>query len=272
MNGSALILAAHGSRIDTSVNDLVCEYVERLSGMNGFGEIVAAFHHGEPTFSTVLDGLEAESVTVVPLMTSRGYFSEVVLPRDLARNRRFRTIDVMQTEPVGTHPKIVSIVWQRVCDRMMDCGFAPDTASVILVGHGTSKYPRSTERTFQLADELSLQHRGCEVVAAFLDDGPTIEIAMEQVSRENVVVEPFFIADGPHVSRDIPGRLGLTEDNGNSLPFSGRVGKRNVVCDSALGTDSRIVDLILDLATQWDVRPKQLSTTVPAAAAESENA
>lgn len=263
MFGSALILAAHGSRVDPAVNGLVDGYVDRLAVLNGFNKVLAAYHHGEPSFATVLDELEAESVTVVPLMTSRGYFSDVVLPRDLARNRRFRMIDVMQTEPVGTHPKIVPLVWRRVCDQMAKHGFEPAKTSVVLIGHGTARYSRSAEATFRLADELAIRHPRSEVVVGFLDEQPSVEAAMEQVGRNRVVVEPFLIADGPHASLDIPARLGLGVLNGHRLPFVGRVGERVVVCDSAVGTDPGIVEIIVDLATESHGRPRATTTTAP---------
>ena len=263
MNGGALILAAHGSRVDPAVNGLVDGYVDRLTALNGFKEVLAAYHHGEPSFATVLDELEAESVTVIPLMTSRGYFSDVVLPRELARNRRFRTMDVMQTEPVGTHPKIVPLVWHRVRAQMKEHGFEPAKTSVVLIGHGTARYSQSAEATFHLADELAFRYPGSEVVVGFLDEQPSVEAAMEQVSRDRVVVEPFLIANGPHASRDIPARLGLGALNGHRLPFVGRVGKRVVVCDSAVGTDPGIVEIIIDLATESSGRPRATTTNTP---------
>ena len=69
-----------------------------------FDEVAVAFHQGEPGFDTVLDELTAEEVTVVPVMTSAGHYSEVVLPEALARNRRFADVRLRQTPPVGTHP------------------------------------------------------------------------------------------------------------------------------------------------------------------------
>ena len=77
---------------------------ESLRARRLFDEVAVAFHQGEPGFDAVLDELTADEVTVVPLLTSAGHYSEVVLPEALARNRRFAEVRLRQTPPVG-HPR-----------------------------------------------------------------------------------------------------------------------------------------------------------------------
>ena len=101
MNGSALVLAAHGSRSDERANSIIHGHAERVAVMTDFDEVAVGFHHGLPTFATVLDTLNATDVTVVPMMTSEGYFSTEVLPRELRRNRRYPLLRVRQTKPMG---------------------------------------------------------------------------------------------------------------------------------------------------------------------------
>ena len=80
MSGSALVLAAHGSRRDPAANALVRRLAQAVRERRLFDEVAVAFHQGEPGFDTVLDELEAEAVTVVPVMTSAGHYADVVLP------------------------------------------------------------------------------------------------------------------------------------------------------------------------------------------------
>jgi sirohydrochlorin cobaltochelatase len=89
MNTTALILAAHGSRHEPSVNDQVRTLAGVVAARGSFDEVAVAFHQGRPPFDSVLDELTAQEIVVVPLMTSEGYYSDVVLPRELAKNRRF---------------------------------------------------------------------------------------------------------------------------------------------------------------------------------------
>ncbi len=256
-NGSALVLAAHGSATDSPVHELVRCYVDRLANLPHFAEVSAAFHVGKPSFATVLDRLDAHRVIVVPLMTSRGYFSDIVLPKELARNRRRQEVDLVLTDPVGTHREMASLVFRRVCDCINRQGFEANETSVILVGHGTPRHAHSTESTSQLAAALSTTHPAWDISPAFLDGVPTIETALANAKYDNVVVEPFLIADGPHASQDIPRRLGMEALEGQSLPITQRVGNRAVTCDSAVGTDPAILDLITDLAVRSEDRSRR---------------
>lgn len=248
-NGTALVLAAHGSNTDTAVHELVNGYVDRVAHLlPEIGEVAAAFHLGEPSFSTVLDQLRAQHVTVVPLMTSCGYFCETVLPKALARNRRYPDVHLEITDPVGTHIRMADLASQRVADRIVEQKFDPAKTAVIIVGHGTPRSSRSRLSTKQLADILRTLHPSCEVSHAFLDCEPLIEDVFAATKQPCVVIEPFLIADGPHASQDIPRRLGMVALDAPSLPMTQRVGNHTVVCDSAMGTDPGMLDLIADLA------------------------
>lgn len=256
-NGSALVLAAHGSAVGLAGHEVVDGYVDRLGELQYFDEVSAAFHLGEPSFAAVLDHLHAHRVIVVPLMTSRGYFSDVVLPKELARNRRWHEVDLTLTDPVGTHRDMASIVFHRVCNGIDRQGFDADATSVILVGHGTPRHTHSGESTMQLVTALKAKHPAWDVSAAFLDAVPALETALDNAQHDSVVVEPFLIADGLHAAHDIPRRLGMETPDGQSLPVTQRVGNRTVVCDSAVGTDPAILDLITDLAVRSAQRSRQ---------------
>ena len=87
MSAAALVLAAHGSRHARHVNERIREMADRLRTTRAgreFSTIAVAYHQGEPAFAEVLDALEERDVTVVPVMTSRGYYADHVLPRALA--------------------------------------------------------------------------------------------------------------------------------------------------------------------------------------------
>ena len=42
--------------------------------MNAADEVTAAFWKELPSFHTVIDSLEADEITIVPLFTAQGYF------------------------------------------------------------------------------------------------------------------------------------------------------------------------------------------------------
>ena len=153
-SGRALVLAAHGSRRDPAANALIRRLAEAVRARRLFDEVAVAFHQGEPRFDWVLDELSADEVTVVPLLTSAGHYADVVLPEALARNRRFGELRLRQTPPVGIHSGIAPLVARRVTELLRDEGIARHSASLAIVGHGTSRHRESRTSALQLADTL----------------------------------------------------------------------------------------------------------------------
>ncbi len=248
MRARALVLAAHGSRVEPAVNAAVGRLAARLLTWGPFGEVTPAFHHGSPTFSNALDRLYADDVTVVPLMTSDGYFNDVVLPRELAKNATYRRKRVRQTRPVGCHPGVVGLAVAQVRHRLRRCRRNPAATSLVIVGHGTPRHPKSGESTRELAAELARRHVCKEVLAAYLDDTPNVRLAVDWATQSTVMVLPFMMGNGPHVTRDIAGVLGLHRDSVLDGVTGGRDRHRVILCEEAIGTDSRIVNIVADLA------------------------
>jgi sirohydrochlorin cobaltochelatase len=205
----ALVLAAHGSRRDPSANAMVRRLAESVRSRRLFHEVAVAFHQGEPGFEGVLDELASDEVTVVPLMTSAGHYSDVVLPAALAKNRRFEAVRLRQTPPVGTHPGIAALLARRVSELLRDHGLARSATSLLLVGHGTRRHPASRTSTLELADTLRRRRVAGEVLTGFVDDDPPVAEAFAGAGNEAVLVLPFLVGGGTHVLEDIPRALGL---------------------------------------------------------------
>ncbi len=264
MSRRALILAAHGSRADASVNEDVRRCARRVAGITTFDEVVAAFHAGEPSLADVLDRVEAERVTVVPLMTSAGYYFDVVLPRELARNRSHAGKSVCITRPVGEHPALPAMVVALVQRRLRLQRLAPEETSLVIVGHGTRRHAHSRQATIDLVAAVQGIGPCREVLPAFLDEAPEVDTILARATARNLLVLPFLISGGWHATRDIPKAVGLTGAAGLSLPVSGCVGDRWVVCEPAIGTHLDIAALVADLAeeTEATFRRSRLVTGV----------
>jgi len=230
--------------VDPTINAQLNEYVTRIDRLGLFDHVAKAFHRGEPTFATVLDQLDAGEVTVVPVMTSDGYYCDMVLPRELAKNRRFARVRLRQTPPVGAHAGAIALVERRARRLILDHNLEAEDVCVAVVGHGTPRHPRSRLATVRLAEALQRMEMCGEVIYAFLDETPVVETILGRATQAVVIVIPFLISSGPHATVDIPARLGL-----QTPPLHGRVGDRFVVCDAAIGTHPEMVDIIIDLAT-----------------------
>ena len=248
----ALVLAAHGSRRDPAANALVRRVAEAVRARRLFDEVAVAFHQGEPGFDTVLDEITADEVTVVPFLTSAGHYSEVVLPEALARNRRYAELRIRQTPPVGTHSGIGALVARRLAELLRERGIERGSVSLALVGHGTPRHAGSRDATLQLADALRRRRVAGEVLAAFLDDDPPVEGVLATASLPHVIVIPFLIGGGTHVSDDIPGRLATGD---RRLAGDSRLATRDCFIDHPIGTYPGIVDLVVDLARRHTPPP-----------------
>jgi uroporphyrin-III C-methyltransferase len=219
---------------------------ETLRGHRLFDEVAVAFHQGEPGFDAVLDEITADEVTVVPFLTSAGHYSTAVLPEALSRNRRYAELRMRQTPPVGTHPGIGALVARRVAELLREKGLERGLVSLALVGHGTARHAGSRDATLQLADMLRRRRVASEVLAAFLDDQPPLQSLLETAACPHVIVVPFLIGGGTHVSEDIPERL-ATGDS--------RLATRDWFVDDPIGTYPGLIDVIIDLARRHTPPP-----------------
>ncbi len=256
MSGGALVLAAHGSRRDHAANALIRRLAQAVRERRLFDEVAAAFHQGEPGFETVLDELAAEAVTVVPVMTSSGYYADEILPEALGRNQRYSSLRLRQTPPVGAHPGIAPLVARRVSELLRESGLSRSETTLLLAGHGTRRSPASRDTTLQLAETLRRRGVARSVVVGFLEDDPELPEALALAPAGPVLVIPFLIGGGGHASGDIPAALGLEP---GELPVSGRAGGRRIVVDHAVGTLPGLVDLIVDLARRHPPPPPRLT-------------
>ena len=258
MSRSALILAAHGSRHEPAANDAIRQMADALTQRFHFDEIVAAFHQGAPTFGTVLDRIDADDVTVIPLMTSEGYYCDEFLPSQLRLNRRFREIHLVQTPPIGVHPGMASLIAARARELAEQFGMTPAATSLAIVGHGTPRHARSRAATEAVAQALRETCEFSEILAAFLDEDPPVEQILSLVPSRNVIVIPFLISAGPHATHDLPARLGISTPGPVAPPLSGRIGDRRITCDRPIGTDPRLVEIVAKIACESQMRRRQV--------------
>jgi len=270
MTRTALILAAHGSRHHPSVNAEVRRCAAGVRDRGGFDEVAVAFHQGAPTFADVLDTLRAGDVTVVPFMTSDGYYARTVLPRELARNTRFASMNVRITAPVGTHPRIADLMADRIRRCLEPYRLPKNATSLAVVGHGTKRHADSRRATLDLCRSLRQCDVAGEVLAAFIGEPPGVQTILSRACLPNVLAVPFLIGAGPHATRDIPAALGIADiaasAGARALPVVGSVGGRIIACDTPIGGDPGIIDIVAALAGnppgaahRWDARKERVA-------------
>jgi hydroxymethylbilane synthase len=218
-----------------------------FSGTLEYDTVAVALHQGAPAFAEVLDGLVENDITVVPIMTSRGYYADYVLPRELSRNQRFDQVALRITAPVGTHPAMLDLSERRI--EQLCAQFVCDISktAIAVVGHGTPRHERSRRATVNLASMLGYSGRFAQAFAVFLDDTPGLDAVARRATVDQVIVLPFLMGSGPHALWDIPERLGMIA-TATDLPRAERVEGRLTICDRPLGDDGGLIEIIADLA------------------------
>lgn len=247
---SALVLAGHGSHRNPDSARPLYAHADRLRSTGSFSEVRAAFWKEEPSLREVLRTLHSDRVYVVPVMMSEGYFVDEVFPRELRLSEEWE-LDVEKTvhytPPVGTHPSMTDVLIERAKSITDNPDIGPGVGMVI-VGHGTERSPRSAATTYWHADRIRQQDRFDEVQALFMDEAPFIDDVAHHVSAPEVVVVPFFTANGYHTQEDIPMVLGIADSPHDDVAVPSTVGGQTIWYADAIGLDPSLAAVIEERA------------------------
>jgi sirohydrochlorin cobaltochelatase len=200
---SGLLLAGHGSHLRAETAGVVWACVDALRAAAAADEITAAFWKEQPSFRAGPYTMQADRITVVPMFTAAGYFTQTVLPAELAEHRD----RILITPPLGQHPLVGRILQTRVAEALQQFG-AGEAPTLVVIGHSTRRQPQSRLAAQDHARTLG-RHFGLNSQAVYLDDTPEIASIYHSTHSRRLLVVPCFLAAGSHVSFDLPARLGL---------------------------------------------------------------
>jgi sirohydrochlorin cobaltochelatase len=257
---SALIVVGHGSTVNPDSSTPTFAHVDRLSRSDLFGEVQPAFWKEEPSLRQVLHMIDSNDVYVVPNFISEGYFTRTVIPRELALDGAFTqraTRTIKYCDPVGNHPRMTELLLRRAAE--VAPGAPPEETALFIVAHGTDLNDNSAMAAKREVARIRAAGRYAAVFNAYMDEEPLISRWHEIASQPQVVVVPFFIADGLHSYQEIPVLLGIQDEPGGAAsdaevfrhnPF--RVRGRTLFYASAIGTEALFADLIVDQVRGFD--------------------
>ena len=246
MSGVALILAGHGSHVSPNTAGIAWRYVDRLRRSGVADEVTACFWKEPPEFSSVLTTVKSTDIVIVPLFTAAGYFSAEVLPTEMGLAGGLTEVDgarIHLTPALGEHPLMDSIVETRLRGALARHGLAPSETAAAIIGHGTGRSPRSRDTARHQAERIRGLRWFNEVVDVYLDDEPDIPSLYRTTRSPHIIALPYFLAEGSHVSQDVPRALGIS----GQRPLE-RVKGRCVYYCEPVGADETICEAILDLA------------------------
>ena len=261
---SALIIAGHGSTVNPDSSAPTFEHAEEILRRVVFGEVHCAFWKEEPSLRQVLHMVDRDDIYVVPNFISEGYFTRTVIPRELElegaiTRRGGRTIKYC--EPAGNHARMTELLLHRAAQ--IAPGVPPRETSLFIVGHGTDLNDNSAAAAKREVERI----RECgiygEVLSAYMEEEPLIAKWDALSTQPNVIVVPFFIADGLHSYEDIPVLLGIAQESPGAASAGAknvfrrnpyRLRGRTLFYASAIGTEPLFADIILDQVAAFDAQ------------------
>jgi sirohydrochlorin cobaltochelatase len=260
---AALLIVGHGSTENPDSSTPYFEHAEEIRARGLFGEVHCCFWKEEPSMREVEYMIDAEEVYVVPDFISEGYFTQDVIPRELqleGPSTRRAGKNWHYTLPVGVHRSMTGLLLQRAREVAPDAN--PAETTLFIVGHGTGLNQNSTKAVRDQAELIKASGAGyAEVLDAYMEEQPFIAEWDKLAATPNVVVVPFFIADGLHSYQDIPVLLGIEAEPGEAASQRDvfrhnphHLRGKTLYYSSAIGTGRNMADVILDQVTDFDAK------------------
>lgn len=151
---------------------------------------------------------------VFPMFMTGGWFTRVQIPKKLAEAG---AVGWTVLEPFGCDPAVHDLCVTLAREAGAD--------QVILAAHGSFKSSVPSDIAVHVAGRIAAEV-GAEVAVGFIDQEPQLA---SLTGRDGVCL-PFFVAEGGHVSDDIPAALAEAGFTGRILP--------------PVGLDARVPEII----------------------------
>jgi sirohydrochlorin cobaltochelatase len=256
---SGLILAGHGSHISPETAGLVWRIVDQLRSLGAADEITAAFWKEQPAFHDVLRTIDADQITVVPLFTTRGFFTQAVIPAEMGLSgpltlRGGQTI--LYTRTLSETPYLAAVVKRRITAILAEQQIDPGRCGVVLIGHSTRRNAESRLATEAQAAQIRSLGLVAEVTAVYLDDEPPIRAMYERTTSPTLIAVPFFLAAGSHVTMDVPDEIGLPRG-----VASGSINGRQVWYTGPVGSEADLVQAVWALTDESGTKRSQAESS-----------
>jgi sirohydrochlorin cobaltochelatase len=252
ISNSALLIVGHGSTVNAYSSVPTWTHTCEIQRRNLFSDVKCAFWKEEPSLRDArffFDEKTIREVFVVPNFISEGYFTQTVIPRELELEGPITTCSNGQIwiycEPVGNNPLVTELLLARA--REIAPKAEPTETALLIVAHGTELNDNSAVAAKREAERIRALGEFATVANAYMEEPPLIAEWDQLTNAPNVIVVPFFIADGLHSYEDIPKLLGIGYtgmDVFRKNPH--RVRGRSLYYGKAIGTDPRFADVIIE--------------------------
>jgi sirohydrochlorin cobaltochelatase len=211
---SALLIVAHGSTVNPDSSTPTWTQMREIQRRKIFADVRCAFWKEEPSLRDARFFFADETigeVFVVPNFISEGYFTQTVIPRELELDGpitpRANGQIWIYCEPVGNNPIMTELLLARAHEIAPNA--EPTETALLIVAHGTELNDNSAVAAKREAERIRARGEFATVGNAYMEERPLIAEWDQLTNATNVIVVPFFIADGLHSYEDIPKLLGI---------------------------------------------------------------
>jgi sirohydrochlorin cobaltochelatase len=260
-DSSALLIVGHGSTVNPGSSAPTLRHAATIRDRGVFADVACCFWKEEPSLRDALFFFRdpaIREVYVVPNFISEGYFTRTVIPRELeltgAETERSSGQVWNYCEPVGNHESMTGHLLERA--REIAPGIAEKETTLLIVAHGTSLNDNSAVAAKEQAEKIQALGRYAAVLNVYMEEPPLVSDWVNLTKTQNVVVVPFFISDGLHSYEDIPTLLGIEDKSDAPHQLHGR----SLFYSTAIGTDSRFADVIIEQTNSFDRRKQVLQS------------
>ena len=249
---SALLIVGHGSTMNPDSSTPTWTHAREIQRRKIFADVQCAFWKEEPSLRDArffFADRTIRDVFVVPNFISEGYFTQTVIPRELELKGPVTTRADGQTwiycEPVGNNPIVTELLLARAHEIAPDV--EPTETALLIVAHGTELNDNSAIAAKREAERIRARGEFASVGNAYMEESPLIANWDQITTAPNVIVVPFFIADGLHSYEDIPKLLDI-ECTGMDVFGKNphRIRGRSLYYARSIGTDPRFADIIIE--------------------------
>ena len=241
-----LLLIDRGSREREASEelDIICQ------GIKAKGDYVFTdfcFLEVEPPY--IEDGIakslkeDIDSLTIVPYFLYPGKKVKNAVT-DVMKFQKESKIKFVVTKPMSMHKTLVSIVENRIETTLNEnkIDLQKKDVDVLIIGHG-SKDPNAQRSLNYIVNELNDNYRN--VSRCWLEiEQPDIFEGIKNCEKNNpnvLIIVFYFLHEGAHVKTDI---------NNDLMPALKESNIKNTYITKHLGTDQKMIDLIIERAKE----------------------
>lgn len=186
---------------------------------------------------------DIESLTIVPYFLYPGKKVKLAVS-DVMKFQKNTDVKFIVTKPMSMHKTLTSLVENRISTALEEnkISISKNSIDVMIIGHG-SKDPNAHMSLNYVVDGLKEKYRN--VSHCFLEiEQPDIFEGIKFCEKNNpevLVIVFYFLHEGAHVKTDI---------NNDLKPALEKSNLKKICITKHLGTDEKMIDLIVERATE----------------------